>query len=350
MPTVRPGMVRSLCMAGKFSRDDLTDLACHRPVEGDWHIALSTGTGWSTKVWKGGPVPGPWIERRCVSGYFNSDGQTDLACYTDRTDWHMALSELNGYVFPVWRNGPIVEHSLPGQCLTGYFDQNRLTDLACRPSDGPWHIALSTGFGWQRSTWSSGPIPGEGTVHRQCVTGHFNDDEMTDLACYHANGIWRMALSSSRGYSFPSWSRGATPTNVADQCVTGKFDNNVTTDLACHIRDKGWVVTVSTGRGWQASSWQDGPILRHPVKAQCVVGNLNHDLLTDLACYTGQDGTWDLWLSSSRGYGSAAWQHGPSPEWPIDHQCITSDFTGNTITDLACYSGTGNIWNMAIPP
>ena len=352
MPTVRPGRVRSLCIVGRFDEDTRTDLACHRPVEGVWDVAISTGSGWNTTRWEGNPAPGPWIERQCVPGYFNGDDQTDLACYADRrTGWRMWLSQTNSYTFPVWRNGPRLGSSLPSQCVTGYFDENRLTDLACRLStDGPWHISLSTGFGWQNSTWSSGPTPDEGAVHRQCVTGRFNDDAMTDLACYDANGIWRLALSSLRGYSFPSWNRGARSTNVANECVTGQFDGDRNTDLACHTGSSGWVVTLSTGQGWQTLSWADGPMLQHPLNAQCMAGDLNGDLLTDLACYTGSDGNWDLWLSSSHGYAAGAWSQGPAPEWPIDNQCVAGDFTGDAVTDLACYSGTRDVWDMALSP
>ena len=352
-PSIRPGMVRRQCVVGHFNQDDRTDLACHTPVGGDWRVSLSTGSGWETTRWTRGPAPGPWIERQCVPGDFNGDGGTDLACYMDpRTGWHMSLSHPDGYTFPVWRNGPTIGEFLPGQCLTGHFDQNRFTDLACRtPNGGPWQLALSTGSGWQRSTWSSGPTPEDGAVHLRCVTGRFNDDEMTDLACHHANGIWRMALSSSRGYSFPSWGNGARSMNVADECVTGQFNSDDRTDLACYTGTRGdWVVMQSTGRGWRTSSWNDGPALQHPLHEQCLAGNLNRDLLTDLACYTGSDGTWHLWLSSTNGYAAGSWSRAPAPEWPIDHQCVAADFTGDAVTDLACYGGVGDVWDMALSP
>ena len=104
----------------------------------------------------------------------------------------------------------------------------------------------------------------------------------------------------------------------------------------------------STGRGWTTSVWTEAPTLQRPVYEQCLSGDLNIDEMTDLMCYTGQEGTWNIWLSSATGYKAALWTQGPSPNWPIDHQCVTGDFTGDSATDMACYPNVGDVWEMVL--
>jgi FG-GAP repeat protein len=43
----------------------------------------------TASVWSGGPGPGIPIGNQCVTGDFNGDGKTDLACYTGNAgNWH----------------------------------------------------------------------------------------------------------------------------------------------------------------------------------------------------------------------------------------------------------------------
>jgi RHS repeat-associated protein len=113
------------------------------PIKLDYQVPNG---GWNSPMWGGGPGPGIPIGNQCVTGDFNGDGKTDIACYT--------------------------------------------------AANGVWHVALSTGSGWNSTMWSGGPGPGI-PIGNQCVTGDFNGDGKTDMACYTAaNGVWHVALSA----------------------------------------------------------------------------------------------------------------------------------------------------------
>lgn len=75
------------CFAADFSGDKKTDLARSNGVNGNWNLGLSTGSGWQTNVWSGGPVPVyEWnvipVPGQCFTGDFNGDGIADVACYS----------------------------------------------------------------------------------------------------------------------------------------------------------------------------------------------------------------------------------------------------------------------------
>jgi RHS repeat-associated protein len=41
--------------------------------------------------------------------------------------------------------------------------------------------------------------------------------------------------------------------------------------------------------------------------------------------------------------------NGPAPKDTVDRQCIAADFTGDTLTDIACYSGANGLWSFTTP-
>ena len=229
------------------------------PNAGVWSVALSTGSGWQLESWSGGQGPALPVTGQCVTGDFNGDGKTDIACFT-------------GFAGEVWS------------------------------------VSLSTGSGWETQSWNGGPllatewnvvpIPG------QCFAADFNGDGKTDLAC--SDGV-----------------------------------------------DDVWSVALSTGSGWNTGSWSGGPVVPLPMTQQCLSGDLNGDGKADLFCWTGEGGGWGVAISTGSGFQGSIWSGGPIPvdEWnvvPVSGQCFTGDFNGDGFTDLACYSGSGGNWNVAL--
>ena len=158
--------VNGQCFAGDFNGDGKTDLACVG-VNGVWSVSLSTGSGWNTESWSSGPgVALPPVRDQCVTGDFNGDGKTDLACYTGSSgDWNVALSTGSGWLSQAWDGGPrvIAEWNvvpIPGQCFAADFTGDGKTDLACSDGvDSVWSVLwLSTGSGWNTESWSGGPV------------------------------------------------------------------------------------------------------------------------------------------------------------------------------------------------
>jgi len=113
-------------------------------------------------------------------------------------------------------------------------------------------------------------------------------------------------------------------------------------------------MALSTGTGWNLESWNTGiPLAAIPVTGQCLSGDFNGDGKADLACWTGEGGWWYVVLSSGNSWNLSNWLGGPTPpqEWyvtPVGGQCFAGDFNGDGITDVACYSGIGGVWDVAL--
>jgi VCBS repeat protein len=355
------------CFAGDFNGDRKTDVACYISG-GVWNVALSTGAGWSTQLWAGGPAPVALpVTSTCVTGDFNGDRRTDLVCYTGTTgDWNVSLSTGSGWVSQAWNGGPFLLYNwnvvaIPGQCFAADFDGDGNTDLACFTGNaGVVSIALSTGSGWSIESWSGGPgiaFP----ITEQCVAGDFDGDGKMDLDCYTGTpGDWNVALSTGSGWVSQAWNGGPSPVYewnvipIGNQCFAADFTGDRKTDLACSDGVDGtWGMSLSNGSGWNTTAWLAGAVVPLPMTQQCVTGDFNGDGKADMACWTGTGGGWAVQISTGAGWQGSIWDGGPVPayEWniyPVPLQCFTGDFNGDGITDLACYSGSGGAWNVAL--
>jgi len=357
--------VTGQCFSGDFNGDGKTDLACYTSG-GTWNVALSTGSGWNTESWSGGPVVQLPVTDQCFAADFNGDGKTDLACWTGEDGgWFVALSTGSGWQGAQWNGGPLLVDEwnvipVGGQCFAADFNGDGKTDLACSDGkDSNWSVALSTGNGWHTESWS-GPVV-ELPMTRQCLSADFNGDGKADLACYTGNtGSWVVALSTGSGWQSTYWNGGPllayewSVIPVGGQCFAADFNGDGKTDLACSDGvDDVWSVSLSNGSGWNTESWSGGPVVELPMTQQCLRGDLNGDGKTDLACWTGEDGGWFVALSTGSGWQGAQWNGGPAPavEWnvvPVPGQCFTGDFNDDGLTDVACYSGSGGNWNVAL--
>ncbi|HXM22446.1 MAG TPA: VCBS repeat-containing protein [Terriglobales bacterium] len=264
----------------------------------------------ATVTWSGGPNPNIPVTGQCFSGDFNGDKKTDLACYTGSNGvWSIALSTGSGWQSEFWNGGPEPALPVTDQCFAADFNGDGKTDLACYTGNsGSWNVALSTGSGWQSEFWNGGPLLVDEwnvvPVWGQCFAADFNGDGKTDLAC--SDGV-----------------------------------------------DGVWSVSLSTGTGWNTAPWSGGPVVPLPMTQQCLSGDLNGDGKTDLVCWTGESGAWGIAISTGSGWQGAIWSGGPTPvdEWyvvPVPGQCFTGDFNGDGLTDVACYSGSGGNWNVAL--
>jgi hypothetical protein len=349
------GQVFYQCVTGDFNADGKTDLACYTGTSGNWDVALSTGGGWQLQAWNGG-ISGISDVSTCFAGDFNGDGKTDLACPSGTSgDWDVALSTGGGWQLQAWNGGAI---SSGHGCYADDFNGDGKTDLACYYGSpfgsGNWSVSLSTGTGWQLQAWNGGPAPVP--VSWNCYTGDFNSDGKADIACYtfDGSGAWDMGISTGSGWDYQVWGGGPNPPWPSLSlrflnCFSGDFNGDGSTDLACATATGGsWQLGLSTGSGWNGQIWSGGPVIALPANNQCFSGDFNDDSKADLVCYSGVGTGWGVGLSTGSSWQSGLWNGGPAPGEPVFGQCFTGDFNGDGKTDLACYTGGGGVWAVAL--
>jgi RHS repeat-associated protein len=427
----RTATIFSQCLIGDFDGDGKIDLACALDGSGQWQVGLSKGSsnsgseiqikqqfgGFQANVWAGPavtrqievsiPFSSPLgipdkkeniadVRSTCLAGDFNGDGRTDIACYNSSNgSWNVGLSNGHGFDVAVWQNGPTLAagaggvNPLSDRCVVGDFDGNGTTDLACLVSSatdsdqGKWSVALSTGKGWNISTWTgSSPTGSSETVSDACVAADFNGDRKQDIACYSATDqAWHVAISTATSFRSSAWPNGPVitgdfgPAVVPSHCVIGDFNGDGNADIACYEGTSGsdefngqWSMGFSTGSGWSTLQRLGQPafISRKDsanIGNQCITGDFNGDGRTDIACNYGggaefvtqflnQTGgilpirpVWGQSLSTGTGFASSLFSPnlavaftGTAFGLPLD-SCVTADFTGDGKSDLLCDNG-----------
>ena len=322
-----------------------------RPVD-----VAAQASKWTFSSWANGPAPSDSRGFQCLPGDFDGNGKSDVACYTlTGGDWHVALSTGIGWSGGGWGNGPAPGKPAAWQCLSGRYDFDNKSDIACyTTAGGNWHVALSTGSGFTSSSLT-GPAPGN-SGGAQCLGGDFNDDGRSDIACYTgAPGQWHLALSAGATWSSPGWGGGISPPTqpVSKWCLSGYFDDDHRSDIACYTGAASkWNISLSTGAGWTLDSL-NGPDSSN-VAAECVAADLNADGKTDISCYQ-HEGTWLLALSKEQGWTNPQWTGGPRGFlYPsisssiISGTCIAGNFDGKNAEDIACVARGLNSWQLGL--
>jgi len=309
-----------------------------------------------------GAKPATPVDQQCLTGDYDGDGLTDVACLASPGTWHMMLARSGGWALSYWQNGAAPASPVGAQCVVGDFNGDGKSDFACYNAIGQaWQMTFSTGSSWSTATWT-GANPGV-PVGNQCFTGDYDGDGRTDLACYTGNGSrsWHVTRSTGTGWASSYWGNGPDPASpVGNQCLSGDFNGDGKADFACYTGSNGnWHVAFSTGSGWTTAYWGSGPSPSVPVTSQCMTGDFNGDGKTDLACFTGNGidpvtglvtpGTWHVALATGAGWNANYWADGALPGLPVGDQCRTGDFNGDGKSDMACMAssdGTTAVWQI----
>jgi RHS repeat-associated protein len=90
----------------------------------------------------------------------------------------------------------------------------------------------------------------------------------------------------------------------------------------------------------------DGPAPKDTVDRQCIAADFNGDSLSDIACYSGAGGVWSLTSSSATGWTTNAIP-GPAPGTAAG-QCLVGDLNADGRSDLLCYTTKDGQWHRML--
>lgn len=339
------------CLGGDFNGDGVTDVACYGS-NGNWVLALSTGSSVTSQTWSSGVAPSGSVADQCLAADFNADGRTDIACLSASSSatWSVGLSTGSAFSTQSWGGGSTIAAPLSTNCIPGDFNGDGRADVACYTgSGGSWALWLANGSGFTTQFWPSGLAPSS-AANQLCLGGDFNGDGRTDLVCYSGSGSWSVALSTGGGFSTQVWSTSVSPNApIGAQCVTGDFNGDGRMDLACYTGSNGvWAMGLSSGSSLSSQFWSSNVAPTAAVSQRCITGDFNGDGLTDIACYTGSGGGWSVGYMTGAGIVSQSWSSGLNPPTPIANQCLVGDVNGDGLTDLVCYMGSAGTWQVGI--
>ncbi|HEY6871380.1 MAG TPA: SpvB/TcaC N-terminal domain-containing protein [Geobacteraceae bacterium] len=352
----------SKCLSGDFDGDGKTDLACWLGSN-SWVVAWPnpSASNWSAQSYtatQGLSLTSP-ISSQCIAGNTYGIGKTSIACYSGSgSNWNMIYDSLNtgksfGQVSPF--TGPVTTIPFGNNCISGGFTGNLewVTDIACYNGSNAWPGVLLSTDGSGPILVSTGIVSGPIPPSNDCFVGNFVGQGSDSIACasgnqntWTLNGTWTWSTGQKLWSNYPATA----------QCITGDFNGDGISDLACYNSTNMWWLIFSTGNGWADTAIViNGPSLAYPVSqlpvaAQCVTGDFNGDGITDIACTQGGY-NWGLALSGHWQNQWFSWQGPPVPlpvtQTPIRDQCVVGDLNGDGKTDLACLQADGS-WRVSI--
>jgi hypothetical protein len=251
------------------------------------------------------------------------------------------------------------------------------------------YIYISTPTGFVESPLVLGSTAPDSAYLSNCLPGDFNGDGLTDFAC-GGGSTWKMFYSvgigtvphfvevdgpGPAGFT-PGW-KATYPQNISDECLTGDFNGDGRTDIACYRSGGQWSVGLATGDNatiFNVQTWTSGPspltTSPHTAGGDCWGTALDGSAIGGIFCYTGANGQWNYGKRSGSGtqftVTTVATGYTPPPDDPptvvsypggkkiyisgiaVTTWCALRDFNGDTLPDVACAPNQTGIVSMLL--
>lgn len=179
-----------------------------------------------------------------------------------------------------------------------------------------------------------------------CITGDYDGDLRSDLACHQGNGKWQLALAKpGKWQTFLEISGPVAPEIASDRCIAADLNHDTLSDIICAQTASGtWHVGIATaGPAFDSSLWTSGPVLDGKLSERCLAGDIDGDGRSDVSCVSSSGSEWITGLSTGKSWSAAKW-NSPAPfPLPLHRHCVMGDLQGTGQAGLACKIG-GTSW------
>jgi RHS repeat-associated protein len=272
-----------------------------------------------------------WCNGTLYTGDFNGDGRTDQLCQNGQ-GLRVSLATATGFAAPTtWSTGSLYQPAF------GDFNNDGKTDIMTQSSGSDKAVMLSTGTAFTAaSVWGTasgiaqdGHAYGCGNtdplVH---ITGDFNGDGITDVACkVTGSGPVFVGISNGSSFSFSSW--GLWGCGTTETFGALDFNGDGRDDWYCiGLQYNNMNVYQNTGG---AFIYPYNPVPPSFCGGQYVLGDFNGDGRTDITCpsngavalSSGGTGGFQTWANQG------AWCSGAD-------QIFAADVDGDGNSEVVC--------------
>ena len=252
-------------------RDDYASLYDLGDGRSQWHVFLSTGTGFSEEIWWTENTVGwynaTFVSGRVAAGDFNGDGLDDIAVMYSYSQYDASIHVFhsNGKEFDYYSTWIEMKDGYQSSLVidrisAGDFNGDGLDDIAVMYGYTKYrteiHVFLSTGTvfqGWQ--TWFADSSYESSRTAGRFTAGDFNGDGLDDIAAMFEYGLYNSCIHVflSTGTSFQGWKSwfysdgGYAANRITGRFTAGDFNGDGLDDVAAmynygdYIRIHVWI-------------------------------------------------------------------------------------------------------------
>ena len=311
-----------------------------------------------------------------VTGDFNGDSKSDIAAYSDRGLYQVALTGASGAeIASQWLSQygdkNIDAGFTSAKVLAGDWNGDGKTDVLVKTKDGRWYVALSNGTGFEKSgLWLNnfgnefGPDLAL-NAGIQLFAGDWNGDKKTDIGFKTKDGRWYVAFSNGTQFTnmalflngFGNENGPDLAINAGTYVVSGDWNGDKRTDIGFKTKDGRWYVAFSDGAKFtNAALWmtgygnESGQDLAMNAGTTTIVGDWDGDQKTDIGFKT-KDGRWYLAFSRGNQFSDTwLWTSGPGNEFSTTDPGqrggipLIGNWKGNGKSSFGYRTGDGRIY------